>query len=202
MYSGKTHTVNVMESTNGGVLPYGGGLLVGIHLWWSATYNASGSIRKTSGWDETEMEGSMVAFANHLVKLRRVSFWDCMPGTESDIYIQHFLDNFSGHKDDVAGTMLRNDKQIIHLGIPETSHFLQLGDSKHLNGQFQKLKRSGMQSSGMKITKERAALWVQSFYYHAYSPNNIMMAARDMGFNVSERDYTFTVDKGSINFAL
>ena len=50
-----------------------------------------------------------------------------------------------------------------------------------------------MRAAGTKLTRDRAALWVQSIYYTAYNHGNIKKAAKNIGFSISD-PFILTVD--------
>ena len=119
--------------------------LKGIPGDWTVCQTPTGSMIKSKGWsggpngdqnDEVKI-GTMVVWARHCTQVVRDALQ--LP---KEYPIIHLLDHASCHEDDIAGSILAEDNQWIRFAPSETSHFLQIGDTIHINSRLQTAKRS------------------------------------------------------------
>ena len=103
----------------------------------------------------------------------------------TDWTLIHFIDQCSCHDDDVAAQLLLDDNQVLFGNPKTTSHYLQVGDAKQLNGTLQAGKREMVGrwlNVGVPVTRVNVAQLLVQMYSFAYSTPNIFAGVKAIGF--------------------
>ena len=161
------------------------GRLSGVPTEWSFWCTPSGSMTNTSDDDTV---GAMVKFAEHIVKHVRNYAGACVHEKET---IAHLLDQHGSHFDSEANEILRNDFHELICNPSQTTHYLQIGDTKKLNGVFQLTRRKliiELQRHIGTITRDNIMPTIVSSLYTAFNPTNIINAVKKVGFEYEKQN--------------